>query len=123
LQNTGSSHRLSSTLTSSVRACCGCFFFALVLAVIYFSFPPASPLGILLFAQSQYTFEKKGTKRVALAGRGKEKAAATVMLAASADGVLLTPQLIFKGTTTRTLNRLPADVDVSYSYVENVRVS
>jgi hypothetical protein len=71
----------------------------------------------MLFAQGKYTYERTNAKRVMVTGKGKDKAAATVVLACAADGHLLKPQLIFKGKTARSTAGLAyhaSEVCVSY---------
>lgn len=73
--------------------------------------------GICLFSPPKRTYEKKGTKRVAIAGQGKEKAGATVVLGSTADGMLLKTQIVFKGKTERCISKLPRFEEVLLSYV------
>ena len=59
--------------------------------------------GLVFFNASSYTWTKKGEKRVLAASANTEKAAVTAVLGTTADNKIIPPQLVFKGTTDRSL--------------------
>ena len=58
--------------------------------------------AVVLWAASKYTYEKKGTRNVKML-TANEKAQVTAVLATSANGDNLPPQIIFAGKTERSL--------------------
>lgn len=74
-------------------------------------------VGVALFSQPVYTYDKRGVRHVPIAGRGKEKSAVTAVLATAADGTVLPAQIIFKGKTPRSISKLALSRRYVLAYV------
>ena len=70
-----------------------------------------------IISSSQWTMEKRGTKRVEIAGV-EDKRQITAVFACTMSGKFLPMQLIYKGTTCKCLPKyaeFPSDWDVTYT--------
>jgi hypothetical protein len=63
----------------------------------------ADQTGVLFFSEYTRTYEKRGVRRVKINTTANNKQQVTAMLATSASGNLLPPQVIFAGKTVRCL--------------------